>query len=303
MVVVKSNEIKNLGGEKTVVALGSFDALHRGHTRLIKTAIDVAKDNGCTSMVQLFTVPPGGYTANGVPKCVNTLEKRLSILEGMGIHRVILEEFDDSFRQTDYKTFVKEFIAEKYNACAVCAGYNYRFGFRAEGNAQSLTEECEKFGIDVYIQECVRLDMTVSSTVIREMIRNGDMEKAELYLGRPFSLCGEIVKGRQLGRQMGFPTANINLPQGIVIPAEGVYKTYINIDGIQYTGITNVGHKPTVNETEQNCETHIIGFDGDLYGRIIEIEFVSRIRDIVEFESIEGLKAQLMKDLKKVTEI
>lgn len=303
MVVLKNSEI-NMGEQrKRAVALGSFDALHVGHTKLIRNAIEIAKNSGCESMVQLFRIPPGGYNENGVLECVNSLEKRLEILDCMGVDVVVLEEFDDAFRKTGYKDFVKEYIAEKYNAFAVCAGYNYRFGFHAQGDAESLIEECARLGIDVFIQDCVKLDKTVSSTVIREMIRSGDMEKVKLYLGRPFSLSGQVIKGRQLGRKMGFPTANINLPQGIVIPAEGVYKTCIYIDGIQYDCITNVGHKPTVSSVEQNCETHIIGFDGDLYDRNIEIEFSQKLRDIVEFDSIEKLKAQLERDLKKVTEI
>lgn len=300
MIVVNSSEIRKFTDKKTSVALGSFDALHQGHTRLIKMAADIAKERGYTSLVQLFRIPPGGYNSKGEIECVNTLEKRLSILETMGIDMVVIEDFDESFRQTSYKEFVSEYIQEKYNAAVVCAGYNYRFGFKAEGDTTSLVEECRKLGVDVHIQDCVRLDKAISSSLIRETVRCGDMEKAELYMGRRFSLRGEVVKGRQLGREMGFPTANINLPDGIVVPAEGVYKTYVTIDGVQYTCITNVGHKPTVDATEQNCETYIIGFDGDLYGRQIEIEFCMRLRDIQNFESIGELKIQLEKDLKKV---
>ena len=300
MIVVNSSEIRKFTEKKTSVALGSFDALHQGHTRLIKMAADIARGRGYTSLVQLFRIPPGGYNSQGALECVNTLEKRLSILESMGVDMVVIEDFDESFRKTGYKDFVAEYIDGKYNAAVVCAGYNYRFGFKAEGDTSSLVEECQKLGVDVHIQECVRLDRAISSSLIRETVRCGDMEKAARYMGRRFSLCGEVVKGRQLGRVMGFPTANINLPDGIVVPSEGVYKTYVVIDGIQYTGITNVGGKPTVNIRELNCETHIIGFDGDLYGRQIEIEFCSRIRNIQNFESIDELKMQLEKDLKKV---
>ena len=302
MVVLRNGETEKVQSGKTVVALGSFDALHKGHTQLIEKARDMARERGLTSLVQLFRIPPGGYNEKGEFECVNSLEKRLEILEKMGIDGVVLEEFDESFRKTDYKTFVKTFIAEKYNASAVCAGYNYRFGYMAKGDTDLLREECGKLGIDVFVQDCVRLDMAVSSSVIRDMVRCGDVVRAAEYLGRPFSLCGEVVRGRQLGRQMGFPTANINLPEGIVIPREGVYKTNACIDDKRYVCITNVGHKPTVNKAEQNCETHIIGFDGDLYGKNIEIEFENRIRDIVEFGNIEELKTQLEQDMKKVTE-
>lgn len=300
MIVVNSSEIRKFTDKKTSVALGSFDALHRGHTQLIKMAADIAKERGYTSLVQLFRIPPGGYNSKGEIECVNTLEKRLSILEAMGIDMVVIEDFDESFRKTSYKEFVSEYIQEKYNAAVVCAGYNYRFGFKAEGNTEILAQECKELGVDVYIQECVRLDRVISSSLIREMVRCGDMEKAALYMGRNFSLCGEVIKGRQLGREMGIPTANIELPQGIVAPADGVYKTCVMVDGVQYMGVTNVGGKPTVNVKERNCETHIIGFDGDLYGRQLEIEFCDRLRDIQNFESIGELKIQLEKDLKKV---
>ena len=198
---------------------------------------------------------------------------------------------------------MNRFIAEKYNASVVCAGYNYRFGHKAQGDTGLLAEECKQFGIDVHIQDCVRLDMAVSSSVIRDMIRGGDVAMAAEYLGRPFSICGTVIEGRQLGRKMGFPTANMDLPQGIVIPKPGVYKTRTNINGEIYTCITNVGDKPTVRVSEQNCETHIIGFSGDLYGQNIEICFEKRLRDIVEFNNIEALKEQLNRDLKKVAEI
>ncbi len=295
MIVADSSEIKKHIKTKTAVALGSFDALHQGHIRLIKMTADIARRRGYTSLVQLFRTPPGGLS-------INTTEKRLSILEGMGIDAVVLEDFNDDFKKTTYSEFVTEYIGKRYNAAVACAGYNYRFGHMAQGDTPMLEAECEKIGVEVYIQDCVRLDEAISSTLIREMVRKGDMEKAELYMGRGFALQGIVVKGWQLGREMGFPTANINLPCGIAVPAEGVYKTRVSIDGKSYPGITNIGGKPTVNVAERNCETHIIGFEGDLYGKVIEIEFCSRLRDIQRFDSIDGLKAQLERDLKKVLE-
>lgn len=292
MIIKYTDEIKELSDKKTVVALGSFDALHIGHLRLIEKAKAIAEEQNCLLLVQLFEFPSN--------ECINTLQKRLDILESMGVDAVVIEKFTEEFRKTDYKDFVEEYIKNRYNAGFVCAGYNYRFGYKALGDTQKLKEECLKYKIEVFVQDCVRLDRVVSSTTIREMIKMGDVEKAKEYMGRYYSLCGKVVKGRQLGRKMGFPTANIDLPKEIVIPLEGVYHTQLDIDGEKYDGVTNVGGKPTVAPDEKNCETHIIGYEGDLYGRKIVINFLKRLRDIKGFKNIAELENQLKKDISKV---
>ena len=289
MIVTNSNDLKlHIDGKKTAVALGSFDAMHKGHTEVIGGAVAYARQNDIPAVVQLVEIPRDVK--------VNTLEKRIKILEKLGADIVVIEEFSPEFKSVGYKEFVSEYLAERYNAAAVFSGDNYRFGHMAEGDTMKLHEECSKFGIEVFVKTCVKLDRIISSTEIRGLVRDGKMEKVNEYMGRPFSVSGEVVHGKALGRKIGFPTANINIPEGVVEPKEGVYLSRVLVEGMVFYGITNIGAKPTVDVAERTIETYIKDYRGDLYGKVIEIQFLKRIRDIQKFDSIEGLKAQLEKD-------
>ncbi len=293
MITTNSTELNNvLKGKKTAVALGSFDALHKGHIYVIGKAIEYAKKNNLTALVQLVEIPSRLR--------INTLEKRLEILEEMGVEVVVVEQFTESFRSVNYKNFICEFLNEKYNAAAVFCGDNYRFGYMAEGDTDKLTEECSRCGISVNVIPCVEIEGVVSSTVIREFIKNGDMEKVTEYMTRPYAVSGEVAHGRGLGKKLGFPTANISIPPDAVIPKTGVYSTQVRLDGKIYDGITNIGAKPTVGVDEMNIETFIKDFNGDLYGKTITVEFIKRLRDIKKFENLDELKAQLEKDKMRI---
>lgn len=302
MIVADSSEIKKYTGPGTVTALGSFDALHRGHTAIIRKAAELAAHGGYLLAVQFFRIPPGGFNADGTLECVNTPERRLAILNSLGVDLVIEEKFTDDFKNTDYRSFVTDYIQSRYNAMSVCAGYNYRFGRHAEGDADKLRSECESLGIGVYIQPCVTMNSEVSSSEIRRLIKDGRVDTAAEYMSRHYSMSGTVVRGRQVGRTYGFPTANINTPQGIVIPKPGVYKTEVFLNSKPYTAITNIGAKPTFSVSDINIETHIIGYDGDLYGKKLEIEFCRRLRDIHTFKSRDELKQQLEKDTRAALE-
>ncbi len=295
MIVTKGNELKKYIKGKTAVALGSFDAIHRGHIEIISSAVRYAKKNNLFAVVQIFTNPPGcGISA------INSFEKRIRILEELGVDAVVAEEFDDNFKNTTYDEFVNEYLANKYNAAAVFAGDNYRFGKGARGDKNSLVERCGEFGIKANIIKCLEDNGVISSTRIRQCVQVGKVDEAKDLMSRPFSVSGTVVHGSEVGRTMGFPTANINLPVGMLIPGDGVYKTQVLVDGEIHSGITNVGAKPTVNVDARNIETHIMGVDDDLYGKEIEIFFDKKIRDIKRFESIEELKKQLEQDIKSI---
>ena len=289
MIITNSTELKNiLKDKKTAVALGSFDALHKGHIYVIGKAVEYAKKNNLTALVQLVDIP--------TRLRINTLETRLEILEKMDVEVVVVEQFTENFRSVNYKDFICEFLGDKYNAAAVFCGDNYRFGYLAEGDTNKLTEGCSKCGISVNVIPCIEIEDVVSSTVIRGFIKNGNMEKVTEYMTRPYAVSGEVAHGRGLGKTLGFPTANISIPPDAVIPKSGVYLTQVHLDGKIYDGITNVGAKPTVGANEMNIETYINQFNGDLYGKTITVEFKKRLRDIKKFNSLEELKAQLEKD-------
>ncbi len=295
MIVTKGNELKKYIKCKTAVALGSFDAIHRGHIEIISSAVRYAKENNLFAVVQIFTNPPGDGAF-----AINSFEKRISILESLGVDAVVAEEFDDEFKNTTYDVFIKEYLANKYNAAAVFAGDNYRFGHGAKGDKNSLLELCGEIGIKANIIKCLEDNGVISSTRIRECVLSGRVDNAKELMSRPFSASGTVVHGSEVGRKIGFPTANINLPAGMLIPGDGVYKTRVVIDGESYSGITNVGAKPTVNVDARNIETHIMDIDDDLYGKEIEIFFEKKIRDVKRFESIEELKKQLEEDKKSI---
>lgn len=276
---------------KTSVALGLFDALHIGHMRIIGAAAKYAKNSGGILAVQLIVMSEeSGF------ECINTLKRRISILRDYGVEAVFIEKFTAEFRSVTYKSFVSDFLSDRYNAAAVSAGFNYTFGCGAEGNTDRLCEECRKYNIDVFIEPRVALENTVSSSHIRELIRLGDVETAARYMGRQFSVSGVVIGGRHLGRTLDFPTANIDMPKGVVMPKEGVYKTKVFIENKWFYAITNVGAKPTVGDLTSNIETNIINFSGDLYGREIEVFFCRRLRDIRQFGGVDELKAQLRLD-------
>lgn len=293
MIVVNSTELGDVLNSKTAVALGSFDALHKGHLKVIEAAIRYAKSNGLKSLVQIF-----GSTF--FKESINTLKRRLKILEETGADIVVVEQFDENFRKLTYKDFVSEYLNQRYNAAMVFAGKNYRFGYLAEGDSENLASECLKFNIEAEIIDCFQIDGIVSSTKIRDFIKNGQVENAAEYMSRPYSLEGTVVHGKAIGRKLGFPTANIMLPSGILIPKDGVYLARVILPYGTFFGITNIGSKPTVNVSERNIETYISDFDGNLYDKSIELEFLKRIRDIKHFESLELLKEQLEKDKKEI---
>ena len=288
MTVTNISELNDWLDAKTVVALGSFDALHKGHVEVVLAAVEYARKNGLVSVVQLVDIPNR--------QKINSSKKQYEILEQLGVDVVLNQNFSESFRTTRYDEFISEYIAKKYNATAVFVGENYRFGYMAEGDTNSLVEGCKALGICAFVKKCLKLDKIISSTEIRKFITDGEMERAIEYMGRPFALLGKVIHGKALGRTLGFPTANIDIPKGFVVPKQGVYATKIKVCNKNYEGITNVGTRPTLGEEMPNIESFIMNFDGDLYGKDIEVEFYKRLRDIREFESLEDLKGQLEKD-------
>ncbi len=297
MIVTKSDKLIKYTHKKTAVALGSFDAIHKGHIAIISETVEYAKQNDMLSLVQLFEVPPAVI---GGAKAINTLEKRIKIIENLGADIVVVESFDEKFKNIEYTDFVCEYLKNRYNSGAVIAGDNYRFGHFAKGDAKILTELCTQCGIDVKIVDCLEFDGVISSTLIREYIRSGDMEIASMLMTRPYSVSGEVVKGKAVGHSIGFPTANMNIPEGKIVPKDGVYVSRVIVGKDVYCGITNVGAKPTVECDERNIETYIKDFKGDIYGEIIEVEFLKRIRDIKKFTGLSELKTQLEEDLKEI---
>ena len=281
----------------TAVALGGFDAMHIGHQAIVRDVVAYARAHGLTSVVYLFRNQPRSVLTGEAGPSVNTFSRRLAILEELGVDAVVAEWFTKEYQTIPAQTFVETYLREWLGAEYAAAGFNYRFGRRGEGDIETLRRLGSECGIRVHSMPCITLDgAPVSSTRIRNLIQDGAMEEAADCLGRKFSVGGRVVDGNRLGRTMGFPTANLDLPEEHILPRYGVYVSQTRADGRWFPSITNVGDKPTVTRHYPCIETHLLGYRGDLYGKEIEIRFCAYLRGIKKFSGMEELKAQLKRD-------
>ena len=295
------NNIENLG--KTAVALGNFDGVHLGHKELIRAAVNAAR----RSTSQGIPVKSCVFTFSNNPKNLIPGKKEVkniiyqdekeALIESLNVEYLVNIPFTEDIMTMSPERYVKEILVDKLNAKVVICGFNHRFGFKAEGNTRMLKELGEKYGFQVLEIDPVYIDGEVcSSTLIRNLILAGEMDECATFLGRNYAIAGEVVVGNRLGKSLGFPTSNIMIDESMVTPPNGVYITYCMYNGVKYPSITNVGVKPTIGEFKKNMETHIFNFDKELYGKMIKIEFVKKMRDEVKFSSKEELSSQISKD-------
>ncbi|WP_300348063.1 bifunctional riboflavin kinase/FAD synthetase [Clostridium sp.] len=296
MVLINS-DFKRVVQKQTYVALGSFDGIHKGHLALINKSIELAKKNDSLSMVYTFKNHPRTLiNKGGAPKLIINLEEKTEMLQYLGVDLSVFVEFTKKFMSLEPEEFINNLIKE-YNVKGIVVGFNYRFGYKNKGDVNFLKELVLSKGVELYIIDPFTYkDDVVSSTRIRNAVLEGRMYEAYNMLGRYFSLKGEVVGGKRIGRTIDFPTANIDINKKIVLPKIGVYYTNVELNGEVYKGITSVGNNPTVNGKNITVETHILDFDEDIYGKEIKLYFISKIRDEKKFNSLEELKLQLIND-------
>ena len=289
-----------------VIALGFFDGVHLGHGALLRRAAEEAKKRGCESAVFTFDRPPK-EVITGIPcPLINSPEDRAELVKRLyGIDEMIMVPFDDEMRTTPWDRFVTDILVGRYGAVHLVAGHDHHFGHRNQGSPELLKEKCAELGLGCDIIPAVTLDgVTVSSTHIRKLLEEGDVETARAFLGHPHVLTQTVGHGRQLGRTIGIPTANLVAPPHVLLPKRGVYAAKITLpDGRAFGGVTNVGVRPTVNNGQDvTVEPWILDFDGDLYGQAIRVEFFRRLRDERKFDSLAALKSQIETDAGKTRE-
>ena len=289
-----------------VIALGFFDGVHLGHGALLRRAAEEAKKRGCESAVFTFDRPPK-EVITGVPcPLINSPEDRAELVKRLyGIDEMIMVPFDDEMRTTPWDRFVTDILVGRYGAVHLVAGHDHHFGHRNQGSPELLKEKCAELGLGCDIIPAVTLDgVTVSSTHIRKLLEEGDVETARAFLGHPHVLTQTVGHGRQLGRTIGIPTANLVAPPHVLLPKRGVYAAKITLpDGRAFGGVTHVGVRPTVNNGQDvTVEPWILDFDGDLYGQAIRVEFFRRLRDERKFESLDALRSQIETDAGKTRE-
>jgi len=291
------NDVRNMG-----VGLGNFDGLHIGHMKLIDVLIESSKRINCKSMIYTFTLHPENILRKELfTKLITSREKKIKLLEMTELDYIFFEEFNEEFSRLDRENFVKKILVNKLKARLIVAGEDYRFGYGAHGDIEYLKRVSSIYGFDVICVPDVKIKgKKISSSSIRRLIEKGRVETANKLLGRHFSISGSVREGRKIGRKLGFPTANIEFEDSILIPANGIYITMTSIDGIMYKSVTNIGWNPTFDNKKITIETYILDVEGNFYNKEIEINFFKKIRDEIKFCNINDLVNQINKDILKV---
>lgn len=293
------NIYKYTPGEPTglvdaVIALGFFDGVHIAHRELIQKTVEIAKKEALSPAVFTFTAE--GAIKSDAPRLYST-EERLEILESLGIESVILVNFSD-IANLEAEDFVKTCLIDHFGAKAVVAGYNFRFGKGARGTRELLLSLMNDVGLKAYITEEITFEeKTISSTLIRAKLAEGNIEVANRLLGSPYFLTGRVEAGNRVGKKLGFPTINIPLREGYVQLGRGVYFTVVKIGDNFYRGITNVGTCPTFDERKMHTETYILDYNGEIYGEEVKLYFLEYIREEKKFEGPEELRAEIGRNM------
>ena len=283
--------------EKTYIALGSFDGLHKGHLTLIDELLKICKEKNSQSMVYTFENHPLTIiNKSSIPKIIMSNKEKISVLEDLGVDIVCLYKFDLEMMTMEPEEFII-FLLKKFNTKGFVIGFNYRFGYKNKGDIKFLEKLSKKYNFELIVKKAYKSDgKIVSSSSIRELISKGSIELANDLLTRNFTLDGKIVGGKKLGRTIGFPTANLEVDKKVALPKIGVYYTNTEIEGVLFKSITSVGNNPTVNGNSTTVETYILNFSKDIYNKNISVHFIEWIRGEKKFDSLENLKKQLEKD-------
>jgi riboflavin kinase / FMN adenylyltransferase len=288
-----SFKIKN-----SAVTLGKFDGLHLGHQQLINQVVSYKKQ-GLTAVMFTFMMHPGNLFSDREFELIYTEEEKLARLKRCGIDALVSYPFTEETRTMDPEDFIKEILVEKLDAKVIVVGDDYRFGYQRRGDVKMLKEYEETYGYKVIETERIKWkNEIISSSAIRSALKEGNMEAANTMLGHPYTIRGEVVHGRKIGRTLGMPTTNLIPPSSKLLPPFGVYASKTLIDDVYHPGVTNIGYKPTVGEEEYvGVETYIFDYDNNLYGKMIEVELFDYMRPELKFSSLEELMQKMREDI------
>ena len=292
------------GSDYTIVTVGTFDGLHIGHQRIIQRMVELTEEQSGETVVITFHPHPrlvidaGNYNL----KFITTENKKFELLEALGIDHLIILPFTKAFSEIPASDFIRDYLVHKLQVKMLVVGYDHHFGKNREGNYDQLFKQGIQYGFGVeeipaqYVE-----DVAVSSTQIRNALNEGNLRLTNRMLGYDYSITGRVTEGNKIGRSIGFPTANIEIEDKYkLIAAGGVYACNAEVAGKIYKGMGNIGIRPTIGKHDFSIEVHIFDFDEDIYGKEITIYFIDRVRDEVKFNSLDDLKAQLIKDKKTV---
>jgi riboflavin kinase / FMN adenylyltransferase len=288
---------------RAVVTSGTFDGVHIGHQKILNRVIELARETDGESVVLTYwphprmVLKPGNHGL----KLLSTFNEKAALLESAGIDHLIRIPFTEDFSRLTSEEFVRRILINSLGTRYLVIGYDHRFGKNREGGLEHLQQNQEAYGFEV--EEIPRQDIDdigVSSTKIRNALENGDIETANSYLNRSYSLTGKVVKGQQNGRNIGFPTANVHIAEDYkLIPADGAYAAWAVVNGKPHGAMMNIGVRPTVGDGKRTVETHIFGFSENLYGEEVTLQLVAPLRPEMKFNSLEHLASQLTEDKEK----
>lgn len=282
--------------KKNIYALGFFDGVHLGHQALLEACTRLAEQTGSRPCALTFDIHPQNLVRNNAPLLINTPADRRLLLEQFGMADIHTLQFDQRTRQMPWQDFFR-YLTNDLQAAGLVCGEDFRFGYKGEGNAQLLQQVCAEQGIPcIVVPDQTKDGIRISSTHIRQLIMDGSMDQALDFLGHPHILSGTVISGRKLGRTIGIPTANIRVPEGVILPSKGVYACLVRVGQCTYPAVTNIGSRPTVGGHAITVEPWLLDFDKDLYGKQICVEFHKFLRPEQKFESLEALRLEILKN-------
>lgn len=285
---------------KRVIALGFFDGVHIGHGALLKRVGQVAGELGAVPATVTFDTHPENVILGGGVPLISSPEDRADLMRRCyGIRDVIVAHFDQRMMHMPWEEFITDYLVGTCGAVYLVAGHDFHFGYKGEGNPERLQAKCRELGIGCDIISAVTMDgITVSSTYIRTLLAQGELERANRYLGHPYTLTDTVAHGKRLGSTLGFPTVNLRFQPGVLVPARGVYAAKVWFeDGTSRPAVTNVGCRPTVDDHgEVNVEGFILDFEGDLYGQTVRMEFYRYLRGERKFPTLEALRDEVLRN-------
>lgn len=284
------------------LALGYFDGVHKGHQAVIKSAVNFANQNGNKSAVITFKDHPCCFFRGVCPKYILTRDDRIKHIEALGVDYIYILDFNSKLCMLSAEDYLKNVLIDNFSPKSISTGFNHYFGAKKSGGVDLLTEKQAEYGYKYFeIPPQKVLNNTISSTAIRNELSKGNIQNANEMLGYNFTISGKVVKGQQLGRKIGFRTANLLYPPELIDLPFGVYSVLVDYMGMQYKGITNFGIRPTVSDSHRcSLETHILDFDKDIYGEEISVSFLKMIRAERKFSSLDELKAQISMDIQSI---
>jgi riboflavin kinase/FMN adenylyltransferase len=285
--------------KKTIVTLGTFDGVHIGHKAILDTICKVALQEDLESVILTFFPHPRLIVSDNYDiKLLNTIDEKSVLLEKLGIQNFIIHPFDKTFSELTPREFVTQVLVGKLNIQKIIIGHDHKFGKNRAADFNDLINFGKEFGFEVEEISAQQInEVSVSSTKIRNSLLEGNISLANKYLGYSYVLTGNVIKGNQLGRTIGFPTANIEILEAYkLIPKNGVYIVMANVNNQTVFGMMNIGVKPTLGENKLTIEVHLLNFDADIYNQKIQVQVLERLRDEQKFESFDSLKSQLELD-------